>query len=717
MNSTTRRIGEQALIVFNIFIAFLLIFADKLVVPYWLQPAGRLHTLMLHFPIVILILAVVMEIFRFSGNNKTNTFYTNTSRSLLLGGTLLAGLTVIMGIFLSTEEGYEGETLQWHKWTGAALFFIASVFYWLSNTKWFGKSVAVASALVITGALIITGHYGATLTHGENFILQPIAASFTKPAVPLEEAVIFADVIQPILERKCMSCHNSRKQKGELTLADSLSIMKGGKTGPLFVPGNVALSLMLERVHLSLDEEKHMPPAGKPQLTKDEINLLALWISEGASFNKKVVALPEDDSLRMMATVLLKPAVDSSIIFDFTAASEKTIAKLNTNYRTITQFARNSPALEVSMYNRDAYSKKQLEELNEIEQQVISLNLNKLPVKDEDLKIISQFKNLRRLDLNFSDITDNGLKALAPLKKLQALSLSGTKITYAGLKENLGALKKLRTVSIWNTSMTAQQAMTLQGEFESITFIEGYSNDGKDTLKLNPPQVKNNTLVFGETIPVLLSHPVRGVVIRFTMDGREPDSMQSPIFDGNTVITNATKIKAKAYKPGWFSSDVVEFDFLKNTFSPDSLRLLYPLNSVHLAEGAKTFFDTRLGAIGANNPAWANFWAGARSNDMGLVAMFNKPITLSSFGLHYMVEEETGIFPPAVVEIWGGENENQLKLITTIKPPLPAKGDKLLKIAETSFKPLAVSCLKIIARPHLIKKDKKLLLVDEMFLN
>jgi hypothetical protein len=138
---------------------------------------------------------------------------------------------------------------------------------------------------------------------------------------------------------------------------------------------------------------------------------------------------------------------------------------------------------------------------------------------------------------------------------------------------------------------------------------------------------------------------------------------------------------------------------------------------VHLAEGAKTFFDTRLGAIGANNPAWANFWAGARNKDMGLIAMFNKPITLTSFGLHFMVEEETGIFPPAVVEIWGGENESQLKLIATIKPSLPAKGDKLLVIAETSFKPQIVSCLKIIARPHKIKKDKKLLLVDEMFLN
>jgi len=45
------------------------------------------------------------------------------------------------------------------------------------------------------------------------------------------------------------------------------------------------------------------------------------------------------------------------------------------------------------------------------------------------------------------------------------------------------------------------------------------------------------------------------------------------------------------------------------------------------------------------------------------------------------------------------------------------KKEKVLKIAELSFKPQPISWLKIIAKPHVNKKDKKLLLVDEMFLN
>jgi hypothetical protein len=103
-----------------------------------------------------------------------------------------------------------------------------------------------------------------------------------------------------------------------------------------------------------------------------------------------------------------------------------------------------------------------------------------------------------------------------------------------------------------------------------------------------------------------------------------PTVYKAPVFANNTVISKNTKIKAKAYKAGWYSSDVVEFDFLKNAFIPDSVQLMYPLNSVHKAEGAHSFFDTRLGVIGANNPAWANFWAGARDNDMGLTSLFYK---------------------------------------------------------------------------------------------
>jgi hypothetical protein len=142
------------------------------------------------------------------------------------------------------------------------------------------------------------------------------------------------------------------------------------------------------------------------------------------------------------------------------------------------------------------------------------------------------------------------------------------------------------------------------------------------------------------------------------------------------------------------------------------------LNDVHQAEGAETFFNRKLGVIGANNPAWANYWAGVRNNDMALEARFEKAIPLTSVGLHYMVEEATGIFPPAIVEVWGAEGTEPPKLLAKLSAPLPGKGEKpALKLIQKEIPRKQVNYLKIIARPYKKGNNNYLLLVDEMFLN
>ncbi|SKB76155.1 c-type cytochrome domain-containing protein [Dyadobacter psychrophilus] len=723
MHLRFRVFAEQLLVASNIVILFLLIFENKLVIPAWLQTVGRMHPLILHFPIVILLIAMLLEFFRFKPEYATNQFYRNFLQNMLLVGALFAAITVVMGLFLSREEGYSGDVLNYHKWTGAGIFFFASFIYFVRNTTWYKAPVAKAGAFVTVVALVMTGHYGAALTHGSNFIWEPIDSQKTMAAVPLEQAVVFTNVIRPILEQKCTSCHNPDKLKGQLNMADAASLLKGGKSGKLFVAGNPEVSLLLKRVHLPMEDKKHMPPTGKAQLTLQEIALLTLWVKKNADFKKKLTELPATDSLRIVATAYLKP-VEQEIAYNFDAADEETVAKLNTDYRTILPLARESPALAVNIYNSATYDVKQLNELETIKKQVISLNLNKMPVKDADLKSITEFENLRRLDLNFTDVTANGLKTLASLKHLQNLTLSGTKVDFNDMKALLPELKPLKTVAVWDTKLTATDVQNLQNANKNIEIIGGFKDDGKNPLKLNPPQVKNSSTIFARSLNLELRHPIKNVDIRYTTDGSEPDSIKSPLFD-KMLVTKSGTIKAKAYKEGWYGSDLATFDFFKSAYNPDSVNLLAPLNRVHQAEGAKTFFDHKLGVIGANNPAWANNWAGVRDNDMAFISEFKKPILISSLGVHYMVEEDTGIFPPESIEIWGGENAQSLKLLTKFKAGMPKKGDRpSLQTVEWTFKPQSVSYLKIIAKPlskipewHRSKGNKALLLVDEMFLN
>ena len=46
-------------------------------------------------------------------------------------------------------------------------------------------------------------------------------------------------------------------------------LTKGGENGPIWVAGDAENSALIQRVHLPLEEEEHMPPEGKPQLNQE----------------------------------------------------------------------------------------------------------------------------------------------------------------------------------------------------------------------------------------------------------------------------------------------------------------------------------------------------------------------------------------------------------------------------------------------------------------
>ncbi|MEO6000136.1 MAG: c-type cytochrome domain-containing protein [Chitinophagaceae bacterium] len=725
MKSSLRGFAGNLLFTLNIFIIFLLLFENLLVLPHWLQAFGRMHPMLLHFPIVIIMLSMVLEFFRFRPQYNNQELYQSFTSNLLLIGALSAAVTVIMGLFLSKEGGYTGSTLQWHKWTGASIAFITSLIYWARSQPWYKAPVAKSSAVLASLCLILAGHYGATITHGVNFVLGPVSSGEQR-LVPIDQAVVFDNLVMPVFQKKCISCHNEDKVKGNLILTDMKSILAGGKNGKLFVPGKPEISLLLQRIHLPEDEKKHMPPAGKTQLTPDEVTLLHLWIKNNADFKKKVIELPVKDSLRILAAVLLKPTQPREEQFDFAAADKETVRKLNNDYRVVYALSKESPALAVNIYNKNAYSKKSLDDLSAVKTQVVSLELNKMPVKDADLKSISQFENLRTLNLNFTDVTGTGLKDLTTLQHLQSLSLSGTSLSFQDLLQQMRSFKSLNTLTVWDTGLTDAEMQELQKSNKNIDLITGFKDDGSNPIQLNPPSLKNSSNIFNDQLSLQLKHTIKGVDIRFTTDGTEPDSINSRLFKNETVLhDNLTTIKAKAYKEGWYGSNVSEFTLYKSSFKPDSMLLLFPLNPVHQANGAKTFFDREMGTFNANSPAWANNWAGFRNYNMELVLLFNTPILLSSVGLNTMLEPKTGIYPASVIEIWGGKDKNDAKLLSTVKPEIPEKdSEHVIKVFESTFKPQTVSYIKIVARTYKIPPDTKnpkgknmLLLIDEAFLN
>lgn len=99
---------------------------------------------------------------------------------------------------------------------------------------------------------------------------------------PAMARVDYARDVQPIFESTCVECHGPDKVRARLRMDSVPALQKGGKSGPLVVPGDPETSLLMRRV-LGLDGEDRMP-LDKDPLTDAQLEALRQWIAEGANF-------------------------------------------------------------------------------------------------------------------------------------------------------------------------------------------------------------------------------------------------------------------------------------------------------------------------------------------------------------------------------------------------------------------------------------------------
>jgi hypothetical protein len=724
-----RSIFVSSLLPLNSLLLFLLLFDSRLVVPSWLQVLGRMHPVVLHFPIVLVILyaAWIGWSARLAAAGSVNPGAPEPIGDLLLlTAALSAALTAIMGLFLSKEPGYDGASIAWHKWMGSMISFGLMAIYYSRAVLRARPLLSASSAALIMLITLVAGHLGGTITHGENFVLAPVLPEIKRPAVPLEEAMLYKDLVAPILESKCIGCHNTDKAKGGLVLETRETILKGGKDGKLWDTTQADLGLLLSRIHLPLDDKRHMPPSSKSQLTGDEGAVLYSWIKEGAPFDKKVTELSPMDTLRVLAAGILKSSDEEQYVF--AAADEKKVQSLNTNYRAVQPIAKGSPALAVDFYGKAAFRPHQLQELAPVREQVVSLNLDKMPVADKDLSLIANFANLRVLNLGFTNVTGAGVGELLKLSKLRSLTLSGTAIKADDIRR-LTALKDLHHLYVWNTAMSPNELAVLQKEIgagsgatthDHLVISTGFRSDTV-LIRLNAPILQNEDRIVQTPVPLQLKHYVPGVTIRYTLDGRDPDSLTSPVYDNHVLLTTRSILKARAFKPGWLGSDPVTADFFGEVFRPDSIVMLQPVDSAYMKFGPKILIDLKKGDLNFGSGKWLGF----HKNKMEALLLYHNPVVAQLVTLSSLVDIGSDIMPPVSIEVWGGRSAHDMKLLGRILPEQP----KTVQIANLAaydirFPPASVRCLKIVVVPvsklpeWQVRKGKQgWIMEDEIFVN
>ncbi|MDC1056002.1 hypothetical protein OAQ07_00440 [Flavobacteriaceae bacterium] len=438
---------------------------------------GRLHPLLVHLPIGFILLALLFDLKRFKEKGSRYNFL----NIIWFLAFISSFFSALMGWLLAQNGYYIDADLTPHQYTGILLVFF-SCLGWVLRIKNINMPSLFMriNNLIVLFLLILVGHLGGSLTHGSDYLTKHAPDFISSKQeyknklfeeYTLDSIVVFKDFVQPLLNEKCVACHNNNISRGGLNLSNIESIKKGGRSGAAFVSKNPSKSLIFKRISFSQDNEKFMPPTGIP-FSYHEIQLVQWWIQEGANYSG---SLNEFSITPEIQTLLLKqygldtrekPWVEKVKLDPLPPSAVIALEKANFSLRTLSQ---NNPLLDLR-YQGEKLSQQALTLMETYAPYITWLNLSNCKLTNSDLKTIAKLENLTRLNLQQNSIRTNDLAPLNTLSHLEVLNLHSTLVNQ-DVFEILKSIPSLKKVFLWNTKVSLNAVLKNKPAFPSTELI------------------------------------------------------------------------------------------------------------------------------------------------------------------------------------------------------------------------------------------------------
>jgi uncharacterized membrane protein len=437
---------------------------------------GVLHPLVIHFPIALLLLAFFLEIYGLSATGKK---YKAAIPLITFLGGIGAVFSALSGYFLMNQGDYEVSSVELHRNWGIALAIGSALLIVLYRFPPKIPHIHLLGQGALSILVLVTGHLGGNLTHGEDFLSLDKPKKESKQIVLNQDALVYADIIAPILEEKCVACHGKTKQKGKLKLDQIENVLKGGKNGFYHGSEEGKMALMSHRMRLPLSDKQHMPPKGKTQLTEKEIVIIEKWLSLGANpkLLLKDLQLTEEVGSASMEEKNIGKTADWPLVPDLAAVSETMLIPLRDRGMVVLPLASGHPLLQINCQSLSDFSDMDGELFKGLEKNIASIRLSGTRISDKSLKWISGLPNLSKLYLDNTLITDEGIALLKNTTELRYLNLVGTSITEKGIRA-LSSLPLLKSVYLYQSEVKIEDMAEIQQRMPKVYFdLGGYKID------------------------------------------------------------------------------------------------------------------------------------------------------------------------------------------------------------------------------------------------
>ena len=491
MRRSTKWLGASAALLVTL---ALVAGIDHQALPVSMRLAGRLHPLIVHFPIGLLLLALL---FRFLARKPARAISLGNSADLIWDlGALSAIGVALSGGALSLEGGFAPELIYWHKRLGIGVA-VASTgaavlrrFLTRQGGSWAWTTLHHLLLAVTAISLVAAGHLGGTMVHGAGFwsaylpatlgrLVDPFAPEFGREeeSQDLHQMRIFPDLVQPLLDSRCVSCHGPTRQQAGLELNSHEALLRGGNRGTILEAGEPDTSELLRRVTAPLADQDRMPPAGHAPLSVGETELLRWWIREGASQDLRLIeaeTLPSSvDTLLNQRFGYRDEPLTGLYAIDVPPADPDSIRKAQKAGFRVGRLSEDQPFVQIDAINLErACDDGRLQVLRPLARQVAWLNLSRTGIGDASLELIASMQHLTRLNLSQTEVGDRGIARLKSLEYLESLNLYGTQVSDEGL-DHLLAMPPLTSLYVWQTRTTPEGLESFRKQAPRVEVTDG----------------------------------------------------------------------------------------------------------------------------------------------------------------------------------------------------------------------------------------------------
>jgi hypothetical protein len=285
-----------------------------------------------------------------------------------------------------------------------------------------------------------------------NSTLRIVSGLFFAVTIGRAEPTFFTARVAPVFERHCVVCHGAEKHKAGLRLDTFENVMRGAESGQVVKAGDLKESELFRRITLPASDDEVMPSDGKPALSADEIKIVELWITAGASATKPLADFPTAPVGKRARAPHVPLAPDWHPQAKAIAALEK---ELGVRIVPRSQIATDGLILRTASAPNHC-DDATLAKLAPIAALIVDAELARTKISDAGLKLLAAYENLRSLDLTRTVITSEGLTAIVGLKKLETLNLTDTSVDDAGVAR-LKELPALKRVWMFGTKATTTE--------------------------------------------------------------------------------------------------------------------------------------------------------------------------------------------------------------------------------------------------------------------